>query len=277
MKVGEATIEDYERDGVVCIRDVVDSESCDVLLDASLELMGENVQPYAATLGSKSRMGDNPTVENEPGRNFGGVFLTETIPEFRSFVFESALPEAAAALMRSEVARFFYDQLFIKDPGTVSPTLWHHDMPFWPLTGEHLISCWVALTPVTSESSGLEYIAGSHRWDKFYEPTAPFLRDDTLEPSPDFSDPANRDGLSFLSWDMEPGDVLFHHPLAVHGAGGNKSATQRRVGLSIRYMGSDVQWAPRPKTMQLPLDPDVRVGAYPADDAAFPVAWSRAS
>ena len=27
----------------------------------------------------------------------------------------------------------FYDQLRIKEPGTVKRTPWHHDMPYWPL------------------------------------------------------------------------------------------------------------------------------------------------
>ena len=189
------------------------------------------------------------------------------------FALHSALPKAAAALMRSDVARFFYDQLFIKDPGTVSPTTWHNDMPFWPLTGSDLISCWVALTPADVESSGLEYVAGSHRWNTHFRATFPPFADEAMAEAPDFTLEENRVGQRILSWDMAPGDVLFHHPLVVHGAGGNRSQVQRRVGLSVRYIGADAQWAPRPKAMPLPRDPAVAVGAYPADDAAFPVAW----
>lgn len=275
MLINQSDIEAYERDGVICLRSVIDQDSVRVMHDACIALLEREQRSYAETLGQKVRMGDSPTVENEPGRFFGGVFMSEENDEFRNFVMHSRLPEVAAALMQSKVARFFYDQLFIKEPGTVSPTLWHHDMPFWPLTGAHLISCWVALTPSTKESSGLEYVAGSQNWGKFYQATAPQVRDETMEPAPDFSDPANRAGHKFLSWDMEPGDVLFHHPLVVHGAGGNKTQNNRRIGLSIRYIGDDAQWAPRPKAMKLPRDPAVESGAYPADDAAFPIAWAR--
>ena len=273
MRVTQADIEAYRRDGVVCIRSVIDPDLAATMRDASVALMSREQHAYADTLGQKTRMGDTATVDEEPGRFFGGVFMSEESQPFRDFVMNSALPEAAAMLMGSKVARFFYDQLFIKEPGTVSPTLWHHDMPFWPLTGSDLISCWVALTPATKESSGLEYVAGSQHWNKFYQATADQVRDETMEPAPDFSDPANRPGHRFLSWDMEPGDVLFHHPLAVHGAGGNRSQAQRRIGLSIRYIGDDAQWAPRAKAMRLPRDPKVSPGDYPDDNEAFPIAW----
>src|ERR1700722_14689294 len=53
----------------------------------------------------------------------------------------------------------FYDQAFIKEPGTQSATDWHQDLPFWPALGNDLVSLWVALTPVTVEGSGVEYVA----------------------------------------------------------------------------------------------------------------------
>ena len=62
---------------------------------------------------------------------------------------------------------------------------------------------------------------------------------------------------------------------AVHGAGGNKSSTRRRVGLSLRYMGRDVQWDPRPYTVKIPVPVKVPAGAHPSDDDVFPVIWRK--
>jgi ectoine hydroxylase-related dioxygenase (phytanoyl-CoA dioxygenase family) len=271
--VHDRDVESYRRDGVLCLRSVIDSDSARRMLAESIDMMSTAAHPYSATLGASTRMGDIKTVDTEPGRFFNAVYLSETNAAFKEFAMHSPLAEHAAALMKSRVARFFYDQLFIKEPGTLSPTRWHNDMPFWPLTGADLISCWVALTPATIASSGVEYVAGSHRWNTRFQPTADHLRDDALVPAPDFSDPANRPGHRFLSWDMQPGDVLFHHPLTVHGAGGNRTQAQRRVGLSVRYIGDDAQWTPRVKCMQLPRSPCVEPGAYPVDDNAFPIAW----
>lgn len=57
---------------------------------------------------------------------------------------------------------------FVKEPNTVEATDWHHDLPFWPMRGNQILSVWVALTDVGPENSALEYIAGSHKWGKFY-------------------------------------------------------------------------------------------------------------
>jgi hypothetical protein len=63
--------------------------------------------------------------------------------------------------------------------------------------------------------------------------------------------------------------------MTVHGAGGNRSPSQGRIGLSVRFLGDDVQWDPRPFTVKIPNPPRVPNGAYPADDAVFPVIWER--
>ena len=77
-----------------------------------------------------------------------------------------------------------------------------------------------------------------------------------------------------LTWDMEPGDCVCHHPLTVHGAGPNKSSTERRIGLSLRFFGADARYDPRPYTVRLPVEPSCQAGDYPADDKLFPEIWS---
>ena len=52
--------------------------------------------------------------------------------EFMAFALKSPAAHIAAKMMRLDDVRFFYDQLFIKEPGTLAPTVWHHDLPFWP-------------------------------------------------------------------------------------------------------------------------------------------------
>ena len=46
--------------------------------------------------------------------------------------------------MRQTEVRFFYDQLFVKEPGTAAITHWHHDLPYWPFRGEHDLRPWLA-------------------------------------------------------------------------------------------------------------------------------------
>lgn len=268
-RVSDKDRADFERDGVVCLRGVVPPDEAAHMLEVCLAFMK----------AGQGRIKEGTQAPGAPGRFFSAAYMSATDPAFRAFAERSVLPEVAAGLMDSPTVRFYYDQLFIKEPGTQAPTPWHNDLPFWPFRGNDLVSLWVALTPVNKQSSGLEYVAGSHRWGRMFQAITPDFdprfRNPALEPCPDYSDPANQDGHTVLSWDMQPGDVLAHHPMAVHGAGGNASSVNRRVGLSIRYLGRDVAWDPRPHVSNPPVPPRVEPGAYPADEDAFPTVWPR--
>ena len=191
---------------------------------------------------------------------------------------ESPCAEIAASLMQADAVRLFYDQVFVKEPLTQEMTDWHQDLPFWPMMGEDILSVWVALTPVSHENSALEYLAGSHRWGKFYAASIPDKDPNfksTLETCPNYSLERDNPDLRFLSWQMNAGDCIVHHPLTLHGSEGNFSPTRRRAAISTRYMGADARWDPRPATMRVTGDPVVQPGAYPDDDRCFPLVWRR--
>lgn len=257
----------FARDGVVCLRDVVPAPDIERMRLASIAFMNEG----------KGRTREGGAGGATGGRFFSAAFCGKTDPAFAEFATGSVLPRVAAQLMGSDQVRFYYDQLFIKEPGSGSPTAWHNDLPYWPLLGEDIVSLWVALTPVNRATSGVQYVAGSHRWNTMYQAITPdndpAFMDPALSPCPNYSDPATAGDLNVLSWDMQPGDVLAHHPLTVHGASGNASPMQMRVGLSIRYLGDDVRWDPRRFVMKLPVEPHVAAGEFPADDRAFPIVY----
>lgn len=262
-------VADFERDGVVCLRGMFDEAWCGLLHDAAMEVMASG----------EGRVRE-PELGVGKGRFYSNVYLSDLDARFRKLRDESPAAEIAASLMQAEQVRFFYDQLFIKAPGTAAPTPWHNDLPFWPFQGRDLISIWIALTPVNKNTSGVQYVAGSHRWGKMFRAVTPDydprFMDESMALCPDYGSGEHDPAIRVLSWDMQPGDVLCHHPLTVHGAGGNQSSTQTRIGLSIRYLGSDVRWDPRPHTMGLRRDPGVPAGAFPADDVALPIVWERA-
>lgn len=170
----------------------------------------------------------------------------------------------------AEVVRFFYDQLFIKAPGTQAKTAWHNDLSYRPFRGNDLISLWCALTPVKRETSGVEYVPGTHLNDTLYQAITTDEDEKFIDPNrpacPDFSDDSR-----VISYDLELGDILCHHPLAIHGSGANNSLTEQRIGLSIRYLGKDVRWCPSNYVMQIRQDThQLKVGQYPAADNIFP-------
>jgi ectoine hydroxylase-related dioxygenase (phytanoyl-CoA dioxygenase family) len=266
--IRDEEVAQFGRDGVVCLRGMFDAAWSRLLHDAAIEVMESGAGRVR-----------EPRLEQGQGRFYSNVYLSDLDERFRRLRDASPAPEIAATMMRAERVRFFYDQLFIKAPGTAAPTPWHNDLPFWPFQGNDLVSIWIALTPVSKATSGVQYVAGSHRWNRMFRAVTPDhdprFMDERLEVCPDYGAGEGGPDVRLVSWDMAPGDVLCHHPLTVHGAAGNASATQARIGLSIRYLGADVRWDPRPHTMSLRRDPGVPPGAFPADDVALPLVWER--
>ena len=147
-----------------------------------------------------------------------------------------------------------YDQLFVKEPGANHPTRWHNDQPYWPVSGMDVISIWIALDPTNEENGRLEFVAGSHRWDRWFQPE-PFGPNRSVDGNGYESNPryepmldieAERDQHRILTWDLEPGDVYVFNAMTVHGASGNSSGQRRRRGYTVRYCGDDVYYDPRP-------------------------------
>lgn len=261
----------YDADGVVCIRGQFDQEWTEHMLAACL---ADLERPAARQLTSDD--------DGDPGRLVAASHMSRKNSVFMDFVTNSPAAEIAAQLMGLTEVRFFYDQLFIKEPGTLAPTAWRHDLPFWPLDGNHVASVWLALTPVTKATSGLVYVAGSHKWGKMYRPVPAVPIDgfnmaeaEAFEDCPIFHKDFGNPELRFLDWDMEPGDCLVHHPLAVHGAGKNASNDQIRVALSSRFFGGDITWHGHRTKFRIPGSDEAgfEAGTLPADDGVFPVVW----
>jgi Phytanoyl-CoA dioxygenase (PhyH) len=51
-----------------------------------------------------------------------------------------------------------------------------------------------------------------------------------------------RDHYDIVSYELEPGDMLVHHHLTVHGSAGNATFRQTRRAASLRYCGDDIRF-----------------------------------
>ncbi len=274
--LGEDEIAAYWNDGAAVLRGVVDA--------AWIKVMRTAIDRILAAPGPASI---EYTPEGKPGRYYGDFFLWRRDPDFRAFMADSPMPEIAAQVMNSTKLNFFYDQLLVKEPGTEEPTPWHQDLSYWPLRGRDILSIWVPFDPANEDSGIVVYLKGSHQWGKMYAPAtfgkntgfAELYARMGLEPVPDIE--AERDRHEILTWELEPGDVIIHHPLVLHYASGNRSKTGRRRGLALRYLGDDAVYDDRPgtflenpKVRALLPDFDVKDGERPEGDV-FPKVWPR--
>jgi ectoine hydroxylase-related dioxygenase (phytanoyl-CoA dioxygenase family) len=227
-------IESFEADGAVVIPGLfADWVS---VIEAGIERNMRDRGPYASE--SVSAGG--------PGSFFDDYCNWQRIPEFREMVDHSPAAEAAARLMRSEIAQFFHDHVLVKEPGTQKPTPWHQDSPYYFVDGEQTVSFWIPIDPV--KEATLRLIAGSHRWPKPVLPVR-WLNDATFyDASDDYlpvPDPDADLSLRVVEWPLEPGDAVAFHYKTVHGARGNLASRRRRV-LSLRWVGDDARYAERP-------------------------------
>ena len=194
-------------------------------------------------------------------------FLSRRLDPFCDFALGSPAGEVASRLLRSSE---------VKEPGTVKPSQWHQDQPYYPVNGK-LVVIWIPMDAVDCETS-LRIVRGSHRWNKWFLPVL-FKGDKHMdrsgyEPLPDVDGEPER--YEVLSWEVEPGDCVAFHRFSLHGARGNATAKRRRA-LATTWLGDDAVYAPRPGELEghfqyLTVNTP---GNRLRDDDLFPLVWPR--
>ena len=236
-----------------------------------------------------SNHGATVTKKGDPGEYFLDRYLYRTHPDFGSFVTDLGLAELAADASGSEQIRIYFDQVFVKEPGTRELFDWHQDRPFWAVDGTTVCSTWLALTSADAAGSALEFVRGSHLWGIDVRPDYPAMRgadpaeaerqlwpgiEEHLgsfeETAIDYEDHPER--FEVCSFAVEPGDVLLFDYRTMHRSRGNGSA-HRRAAVSWRWLGDDATWAPKPGSDPIITQADTHLspGDRITDDEAFPV------
>lgn len=256
-------IETFAKDGALCLRGVVDAE-----------WQARLARAIERDIAEPSEF--NHGYETQSGRFHGASRRWQIDDDVRAYVFDSPLPELAAALLQSRKVNLLYDQMFVKEPGTDAPTPWHNDHVVWPLEGRQVISFWLALDPVRADSGRVEYVRGSHLWNKRFQPrsfTKSRIHYPTIEGLEEFPDVnANRAAYDIVTWDLDPGDIVAFTSRTLHGASGNASLVRRRRGYTIRYTGDDITYRPTELTVPVTINPDLSPGD-PLDSDLYPIVW----
>ena len=99
--IADSDVGAYERDGVVCLRQLFDARWIE-------RLRGAIERDLAAPGPHATNFAEGSTA----GKFFGDMFMWKQDPDFRAAALDSPAAEIAARLMRSASADFFYDQLF---------------------------------------------------------------------------------------------------------------------------------------------------------------------
>lgn len=259
----EPILDSFARDGAVCLRQFLNPDE--------IEILRAGIELNLASLSSRAKVASRP---DDPGYFVEDFCTWQNNLFYQKIIFESGLGNAARQLMQSKTARLYHDHLLVKEPGTRQITPWHQDQPYYNVAGRQNCSFWIPVDPV-SRVSTLEFVAGSHLgpWmmpRTFMDHQAKWFPEGSLQELPAIEQ--SREQFPIIGWEMEPGDVVCFHMLALHMAKGVEGARRRRV-FSVRFLGDDVTHAPRPwvTSPDFPGLADVLPAGVAMDHPLFPL------
>lgn len=274
MKLNQQQLADYKDKGVIKVEGLID----EVWVERMLAVID-------AQLASPSEWANDGNRGASNNRMFTDRYQWKNNSEINAYIRETPLANVAAQVMGSETARFYFDHMIVKEPGTAAPTPWHQDVPYWPFLGKQICSIWVALTETTVEESAMEFVAGSHLDGNYYQPeafsnsadnpNAKWQQQGEGKEVPDIQN--RRDDFNIIGWDVKPGDAVIFSAWILHWAPGNASQTKRRAALSTRWLGDDAIWHPHSGADPTITADDVAIepGSSPTDESYFPLLWPR--
>ncbi len=266
-RISDEQVDAFWEDGVVPLRGVFAKEWRD--------LIAAGVEKTVANPTSYGRVQSKP---DDPGFFFTDYYMWRHFAEFETLAREGPGGAIAAKILRSRSVHYFYEGLFLKEPGTAKSSDWHQDQPYYNVDGRQLCVLWIPIDPVTAETS-LKVVRGSHDWGRWYQPI--FIANERVlegaagrfDPMPDID--AEPDKFDIVSWALEPGDCLAMHPSAIHGAAGNPLPTRRRAIQTV-WLGDDTVYGERQGEVEPKIEGyDFKPGDRLDVESVFPKVWPR--
>lgn len=173
---------------------------------------------------------------------------------YRETVLALPFGDLLQELWRSEHVWLYAEEVFWKE-GYVERGGWHQDLAYLPARGEHWVNCWIPFEALPATHS-IEVVRGSHHGPLYEgmsfaenESGSPLPLDGPRPPPlPDIeaerqSDPGAWDIVSYA---VEPGDVVFLHPAALHNGAAVDETVPERHTLVLRFFGDDAVWTNLP-------------------------------
>lgn len=204
--------EQYERDGYVIVRNVIDAD------------LAQEARNHVEWLLEK-----NPGTRPEQLHHT----LMTVDPFWVRLVSDGRLLDVAEQFIGPNIA-LFASHYIAKHPFGGQAVLWHQDGSYWPLEPMEVVTLWLAVDDSTPENGCLRVIPGTQ--------TTKLLSREELQERTDVDnvlgsgmDPSLVDESKAVDLVLKAGDVSIHHPNVIHGSNANNSPKWRR-GLTIRYI-----------------------------------------
>ncbi|MBS0210114.1 MAG: phytanoyl-CoA dioxygenase family protein [Planctomycetes bacterium] len=219
---------DYERDGVVVIRELFTAEQ-------TAALRGELDGYVRDVLASKPA--DARTIEDD-GKTVRNLWrLEQHLPAIVPMVARPDIVALAGRLVRGE-PRLCAVETFNKPARVGSGVPPHQDNAYFCQTPPDMLTIWIALDPATPDNGPVYYVRGSHTSGVL--PTKPSgVKGNSIG----LAEPPATPLADQLCGLLAPGDALIHHCQTIHQSAPNRSG-QSRLGLLLVYRGAHTRTDP---------------------------------
>ena len=241
MFLSKEQIKDYQKDGVLIVKDI----------------FKDWIKPlrkgFQKVLENPSKHG-RENVDDNNGRFFEDYCNWDRIKEFKDCIFSSLGAQIVAEATNSKSIQIFHEHIFIKEPGTNKVTPWHQDMPYYCVDGNDTGSFWIPLDEVDKENN-LKLILGSHQWSKLIRPTKWSNNQSWYKENSCFIDLPKIEKFKndILIPELNLGDAVLFNFKTVHSSTGNNTLKSRRA-FSMRFIGDDVRYMNRRGATSPPFD-----------------------
>jgi len=147
-----------------------------------------------------------------------------------------AILDSVEALIGPDIL-VFHTTVWFKEAGSPKTVPWHQDATYFGLDPFDHVTAWVALTPSTEAMGCVRMLPGSHKQGQLVhadrsDPNLMLSRGQTVA--------IEMDDSAAVNLIMAPGDVSFHHTLALHRSGSN-TGDGPRIGIGISYIPTHVR------------------------------------
>lgn len=238
MTLSPEQLSEFQEDGFLLLRALVDHSQCSLILDAAREEIKKMAGPIETE-------GEYNETDNRTLRRLRQVYDRRS--EFSEWMRDvSVRPILRQILGETPVLTLaHHNSIMTKMPSDSSETCWHQDNRYWDFENENLVSVWLALDEESRENGVLSFIPGSHRLD---------LSADQFDKKSCFlHGPAQNEALiaKSVQFDLHPGDVVLFHCKTLHHADANRTDKPK---ISFVYTVRGIANKPQPDTRSASFD-----------------------
>ncbi|MGJ8664347.1 MAG: phytanoyl-CoA dioxygenase family protein [Marinicella sp.] len=235
MILSKEEIEQFEHDGYLVVRQLIDTELLSEIRIQTKQHLSLRLPPFEleAEVGYPKAP---KSIMDEGGQTIRRLLLAfSRDSSFREWGKNRVVKSILQQIFDSEkihLVQSHHNCIMTKQPNYSSKTMWHRDVRYWRFNTDELINTWLAMGTESNENGCLKVIPGSHKLEieKDCIDDELFLKLDKTENQELFE--------QSVDVELQAGDVLFFHAGIFHAANHNQTE-QAKYSLVYSYHGEN--------------------------------------